>query len=158
MSDNFTKGLFPTSYMTGFNIPDEDNNKIINESIILDTLGNKSALLEFYSHIGKFGHRDGVLNESAATDISLESFDDCCTGDCASLLAVAKESNDDDYKTYTKCIMLMQKCMENMKNKYGKIANDRLETQKAVVENNPRIQDAIEKTQESCCSNGNCCN
>lgn len=151
MSTNIIDGLFPTDYnRVGFNIPDEANNKIINESIILDILGNREALLEFYNHIGKFGYRDGILNESAVTDIKLDSFDDCCTAECSSILSVAKESNDEDYKLYTKCIMLMQKCMENMKSKYGNIANDRLNTQKSVVENNPRVQDAIEKTQESC--------
>lgn len=152
--DDFTRGLFPTNYNNiGYNIPDENNNKIINESIISDILNsnNKNALLEFYNNIGSFGARDGLLNESAATDIELESFDNCNTPECSSILAVAKESNDDDYKVYTKCIMLMQKCLENMKTKYGNIAKERLETQKQIVESNPRIQDAIEKTQEACC-------
>ena len=50
--DDFTKGLFPTTYNNiGYNIPDENNNKIINESIIYNKLGNKKALLEFYNHL-----------------------------------------------------------------------------------------------------------
>ena len=149
--DDFTKGLFPTTYNNiGYNIPDENNNKIINESIIYNKLGNKKALLEFYNHLGKYGYRDGILNESAAIDIQLESFDNCNTPECSSILAVAKESNDEDYNVYTKCIMLMQKCLESMKIKYGNIAKDRLDAQEKVVETNPRVQDAIEKTQESC--------
>lgn len=155
MKNDFTKGLFPMDYKNiGFAMPDENNNKIINESIILDFLnGNKQSLLEFYNNIGRFGVRDGILNESAVCDIKLESFDDCKTPECSALLAVAKESNDEDYEVYTKCIMLMQKCMENIKTKYGNIAKERLNTQKDIVESNPRVQDAIEKTQESCCSN-----
>lgn len=151
--DDFTKGLFPTNYnIIGYNIPDENNNKIINESIINNILNsnNKNALLEFYNNIGPFGARDGVLSESAATDIKLDSFDNCDSPECSAILAVAKESNDEDYKIYTKCIMLMGKCLENMKTKYSNIAKERLETQKKIVESNPRIQDAIEKTQESC--------
>lgn len=153
--NDFMDGLFPQTESTGFNIQDNENNKIINEAIILDKLGNnKEALLEFYNNIGKFGSRDGVLNESAVTDIKLCSFDNCSNGEVASLLATAKEANDADYDLYTKAIMLMDQCIKNMKDRYGNIAKERLETQTAVVDNNPRIQDAIDKTQESC----NSCN
>lgn len=150
MKNDFTKGLFPTDYNSiGFTMADENNNKIINEAIVLDKLnGNKEALLEFYNQIGRFGYRDGILNESAATDIKLNSFDNTCAADTASILAVAKESNDEDYDIYSKCLMLMQKCMENMKTKYCNIAKERLDTQKDIMESNPRVQDAIEKVQE----------
>lgn len=149
-TNDFTKGLFPTDYSSiGFSVPDENNNKIINESIILDTLGSKNALLEFYNHIGKFGYRDGILNESAVTDIELGSLGSTCTAETSSILAVAKESDDEDYKIYTKCVMLMQKCMENMKTKYCNIAKERLETQKTIIDSNPRVQDAIEKVQDN---------
>ena len=150
-TNEFMNGIFPTTAQTKFNIQDNENNKIINEAIILDKLGNnKESLLEFYNNIGKFGARDGILNENAITDIKLQSFDASSNGEVASLLAVAKEANDADYDLYTKAIMLMGKCMENMKARYGNIAKDRLDSQGAVVETNPRIQDAIEKTQESC--------
>lgn len=152
-TNEFMNGIFPTTAQTKFNIQDDKNNKIINEAIILDKLGNnKEFLLEFYNNIGKFGARDGVLNENAVTDIKLQSFDSSTNGEVASLLAVAKEANDVDYDLYIKAIMLMQKCIENMKSRYGNIAKDRFESQTAVVESNPRIQDAIEKTQESCSS------
>lgn len=149
LKNSFTEGLFPSDYK-GFNIADEENNKIINEAIILDSFnGDKKALLEFYNHIGHFGARDGLLNESAVTDIKLSSFDESCCSECSSVLSVAKESNDEDYNIYMKCVMLMQQCLENMKNKYGNTAKDRLDTQKDIVESNPRIQDAIEQTQAS---------
>ena len=144
---SFTDGLFPQS-ATGV---ENDNNKIINEAIILDRLaGNKDALLEFYNNLGKFGARDGLLNESAATDIKLECMDQMSNSDHASILAVAKESNDEDYDTYIKSMMVAQKCIENMRNKFGNIAKDRVDTQTKELENNPRIMDALEKTQNDC--------
>ena len=148
-TNDFTKGLFPNS-VPGFNLQDNENNKIINESIVLDTLGSQKALLEFYNNLGKFGARDGLLNECAATDIKLSCMNDCNASDASCILASAKEANDQDYDIYIKCIMLMGKCMENMKNKYSNIAKDRLCAQKSEVESNPRIQDAIVKTQETC--------
>ena len=41
--DDFTRGLFPTNYNNiGYNIPDENNNKIINESIISNILNSNN--------------------------------------------------------------------------------------------------------------------
>ena len=106
MKNDFTKGLFPTDYkIMGFTMADENNNKIINEAIVLDKLnGNKKALLEFYNQIGRFGYRDGILNESAATDIKLNAFDNALirpllywTGN--SIIDV-DSYKDNDYKHY----------------------------------------------------------
>ena len=69
--NDFMEGLFPTVSGTGVVPQDPDNNKIINEAIILDKLnGDKKALLEFFNNLGKFGARDGILNESAEMDIN----------------------------------------------------------------------------------------
>lgn len=146
---NYMDGLFPNTSSIGVIPQDPDHDKIINEAIILDSFnGNFNALHEFYSNIGKFGARDGILNEAAEETIKINTVTADSTADTASVLASAKEANDSDYDLYTKCILLMQKCMDNMKSKYGNIAEKRVEEQKQVLKDNPRVQDAIEKTEE----------
>ena len=146
--DKFTQDLFADlTESVGANIMDNDNNLILNEAIVLDYLnGDKNALNRFYDNLGKFGKRDGILSESALTDIKLSSFDNENCADMCALLTVAKESNSKDYEIYCKALLLMKACVENMKKNFGNIAKERLETQKKEVENNPRITDAIEKT------------
>lgn len=145
----FTKTLFADlmDSSVGANIVNDSNNLIINEAIILDKLnGNKEALNEFYNNLGKFGSRDGILSESAVTDIALKSFDDEKCGETCAVLTVAKEAGCKDYEIYCKALLLMRKCMENMKQNFGDIAKDRLEAQKQEVENNIRVSDALDKT------------
>ena len=69
------------------------------------------------------------------------------SADLQYVLAVAKESGSKDYDLYMKAILLMKQCMENMKSQFGDIAEKRLAVQKAEVEANPRVIDAV----EACC-------
>ena len=145
-TEDFFSGLTPNLKKPGVNIENTDNNKIINEAIILDELGgSKSALLEFYSNLGTFGVRDGVLNESAAIDIKLSAFNECAVAETSAILAVAKESDDEDYALYNKAMLLMSQAMDNMKAKYEATAQTRLLKQTAEVQGNSRIQSAVEK-------------
>ena len=141
----FMNGLFAdTSKVTGINLVDTENNQILNEAIILDSLnGDTEALARFFDNLGPYGARDGILSECANIDTKCGAFGDKKCADCAAILAVAKESNSKDYELYMKSIMLMKACMDNMKAQYGNIAEKRLNAQKAEVESNPRVVDAI---------------
>ena len=113
--------------------------------------GNIKALNEFYSYLGKFGLRDGVLNESTELDGKL---DELCKASCpetAAILACAKEDNSVDFRLYNRCILIMKKCLENMQTSYGNIAKTRVIEQEKELTDNSRVQDALNKTIESCC-------
>lgn len=148
MKNMFTGGLF--SPAVGFGIKSGDNNQIINEAIILDKLnGDTKALVEFYSNLGSFGARDGILNESASISLKLNTITECNMAQMAATLATAKEANAEEYNTYVKAVMLMNECIEKMCSSYGNIAKERLDTQKVAVESNPRIADAIDKVESA---------
>ena len=147
--NDFINDLFvDTSKATGVNIVDTENNYVINEAIILDMLdGDKNKLKAFFESIGQYGARDKILSESANLDCCISTLGDNKCANCASVLAVAKESGSKDYELYIKAILLMKQCMENMKSQFGDIAEKRLAVQKAEVEANPRVIDAV----EACC-------
>lgn len=144
MSD-IMNGLFADTFSVGVNIENDENNHIINEAVILDKLnGDTDALNKFFDTIGSYGARDNILSESANIDCCIGEFENGHCAKLAALLAVAKESNSKDYELYTKALMLMKACIENMKNTFGNIAKERLDAQIAEVESNPRVVDAIE--------------
>lgn len=147
----FMENLFSdTTAVTGVSMPNDENNHIINESIIFDMLGKDTKKLSaFFEAVGKFGARDNILNEDASIDNATNSFDNCDCADSASVLACAKEAGSIDYDLYIKSIMLMQECMKRMRSTFGDVAKSRLEAQKAQVESNPRVMDAVESCANS---------
>lgn len=149
----FMNGLFAdTSKETGVNFENDDNNYIINESVILEMLGGDTEKLKtVFESVGKFGVRDGILAEDASIDCCTAAFNNIPCPDAVSILAIAKESGSKDYELYTKAIMLMKQCMCNMRAMYGDIAKKRLDVQRAEVMANPRIMSSI----EACCQNKN---
>lgn len=147
----YMDGIIPTS---AINKSDEvrENNKIINEAIIFEALGNNmSALNEFYNNLGKFGLRDGILNESNTIDCKIGELDKTSCPETAAILACAKEKDSVDYKLYNRCLYVMNKCLENMKNDFGNIAKTRVDDQTKELADNSRVKDALDKTIESCC-------
>ena len=148
---NYMNGIVPANAITNSEAV-KRNNRVINEAIILNALnGNIKALNEFYSYLGKFGLSDGVLNESTELDGKL---DELCKASCpetAAILACAKEDNSVDFRLYNRCILIMKKCLENMQTSYGNIAKTRVIEQEKELTDNSRVQDALNKTIESCC-------
>ena len=148
---NYMDGIIPTSAIS----KSEDvknNNKIINEAIILDALnGDTKALNEFYSNLGRFGVRDGILNESNELCTKLCELEKVSCPETAAVLACAKEKNCVDYILYTRCMCIMNKCLENMKADFHNIAKTRVEEQTKELIDNARVKDALDKTIESCC-------
>lgn len=123
--------------------------KIINEAILLESLdGDKDALLRVFDKVGKFASRDGLLNEDAATDIKIGSFDQEKCSDCAAILAAAKEANSPEYDLYTKAVLLMNACMDKMRQSFGVIAKEKVEEQKKELAADTRIADAVEEVKK----------
>ena len=147
--DSLFNSIMENSTYGGIGIVDSDNNKIINECIILDKLGgNKTAFNRVFAKVSPYCHRDGLLNETADAEIEITKLDDHPTSEDASVLAVAKEANSPDYELYCKAMMIAKEAMKHMRKSFKERAEDRLDTQIKVVENNPRITDAIEKVKE----------
>jgi hypothetical protein len=149
--NDFFKGIIPEKQtQQGVNLVDPENNKIINEAIVLDELGgNRKALLVFYNRVGLYGARDGILNECAATDIKIASLDCKDAAKIAAVLAIAKESDSEDFKVYRNAVLAMKGALDSMFAKYGEQADARVAEQRKEVMDNPNIVNAIIATKEN---------
>jgi hypothetical protein len=134
----------------GVHVEMPSNDLLINEAVILDELGGSvKALNEFYSVLGAYGKRDGVLNESAAFDVKLQSMNERGHGETTALLTVAHEAGSPKYDLYRKAFILMEAAVKEMEEEFGDDAKKRVDKAKDDVADNARVQDAIKKVKDS---------
>ena len=145
--DDLMKSLFENA-STGVVPEDEYNTHVITEGVILDMLGgNREALGKVCTSVGKYCVRDGILGDdqvSAAIKNAAENPHVMCHAKRRALLAAAKEANDPDYQLYCKAFMLVKTLMAGFKAKYGEQADQKVAEVTKVIENNPRVIDAID--------------
>ena len=147
--DKFLKKLFKPEPKAIHVDQCAEHDLTINEAIILDTVGSERALNEFYSKLGAYGQRDGLLHECATIPNS------CDHAEIAAVLACAKEAGSKDYEMYMKAKLAEKAYYKRMQATFGNTAKERVEAQKAKLADNARIQDALAQTtdakSEGCC-------
>ena len=130
-------------------IPETDyHNHIINEAIILDMVdGNTNALEKVIAEAGKYAARDNLLENATPIMDAIKCFNQEKAHCCSSVLAIAKEANDQDYELLVKAHLLTKALMKNLKEKYAAQAEARVNRCKEEIHNNPRIMAAVDNAK-----------